>query len=256
MSTLENASAVLKLFTADGTGLYPLGLSFSDVASHLQLPKSTVSRLLIAMESQGLLSRNPNNRLYTIGDLLLAVGSNYLSRPLAEIAASGLFPLASQYQCTAYLSRLENDRVYVIDFFHGHPSMPLPFSRGESLPAMQTAAGRALLSAFTESEVMARLISRDACRGVFDKPGAARLWQRLSLVRRQGWSFSRNEAREGVSALATMLSHSARRENIALSLTYNSAGENDTFPEEMLASLKSVTRQLADKIGDDSWRRR
>ena len=59
MSTLENATSVLKLFSRQGVSQGHPGLSFSDVVSSLQLPKSTVSRLLMTMETQGLLERDP-----------------------------------------------------------------------------------------------------------------------------------------------------------------------------------------------------
>lgn len=45
MSTLENASAVLKLFNRSGLTHGQPGLTFTDVVEALGLPKSTVSRL-------------------------------------------------------------------------------------------------------------------------------------------------------------------------------------------------------------------
>jgi IclR family KDG regulon transcriptional repressor len=55
MTTLENAAAVLKLFSQQRMMHGQPGISFSDVVNQLALPKSTVSRLLQTMETQGML---------------------------------------------------------------------------------------------------------------------------------------------------------------------------------------------------------
>ena len=53
MTTLENAAAVLKLFQRFGVAQGHPGLTFTEVVEALGLPKSTVSRLLATMESEG-----------------------------------------------------------------------------------------------------------------------------------------------------------------------------------------------------------
>ncbi|HEJ7262873.1 TPA: helix-turn-helix domain-containing protein, partial [Serratia marcescens] len=51
MTTLENAAAVLKLFSQQRVMHGQPGIAFSDVVDQLALPKSTVSRLLQSMEN-------------------------------------------------------------------------------------------------------------------------------------------------------------------------------------------------------------
>ena len=60
MTTLENAAAVLKLFSQQRVMHGQPGIAFSDVVEQLALPKSTVSRLLQTMENQGMLERDPD----------------------------------------------------------------------------------------------------------------------------------------------------------------------------------------------------
>ena len=98
MTTLENAAAVLKLFSQQRMMHGQPGISFSDVVSQLALPKSTVSRLLQTMETQGMLERDPDSKLYKIGRLLLSVSSHYLSTPLVDSVAASMVQL-SQLTC-------------------------------------------------------------------------------------------------------------------------------------------------------------
>lgn len=88
MSTLENAAAVLTLFVQPGTDALPESPSFSDMARRLTLPKSTLSRLFIAMESQGLLARDPHNRHYRVGHLLRSLNPPAPQSGPATLAAA------------------------------------------------------------------------------------------------------------------------------------------------------------------------
>ncbi|BAE73911.1 hypothetical protein SG0636 [Sodalis glossinidius str. 'morsitans'] len=213
------------------------GLSFSDMARRLPLPKSTLSRLLVAMESQGLLARDPHSRLYSIGHLVRS-----LNPPVP------LHQLSARYRCTGYLCVLHQDRVHIVDRFQSSAAAPAVYAVGRHLPAMNTAAGRALLACFSEREVIARLMPRQNLPGGFHQPGIVRLLQRMSLVRGQGWDFNRNDTRPGYSVLATALADSERREQIGLCLSFVNAGDKGAFPVDKLAGLQSATRMIAQNM--------
>lgn len=255
MSTLENASAVLKLFAHEGASLRQPGLSFSDVASRLPLPKSTLSRLLVAMEGQGLLVRNPDNRLYSVGDLLLAVGSPYRMKPLVDLATPAMNRLTAEQACAGFICTLEKQHVRILAIFNGSPDRPLHYAAGHILPAAHTAVGRTLLAGYAERDIIERLVPGAAAHAAFSQHGLTRLLQRLTVVRRQGWSYARNESRPGQSELATSLTHPLRNESVGLCLTFPSLSDSNDFPHPLLAQLKSVTKRLAEKIGDESWQR-
>ncbi|QWA12400.1 helix-turn-helix domain-containing protein [Sodalis ligni] len=256
MSTLENASAVLKLFAHESSSLPQQGLSFSDVASRLPLPKSTLSRLLVAMEDQGLLVRNPANRLYSVGELLLAVGGRQRAKPLTDVVAPALTALSDEQGCAGMICLLEKDYVRIVSVFNGCPHRPASYSAGHRLPAANTAVGRALLAGYSERDVIDRLVPGAAAHASFSQHGLTGLLQRLTVVRRQGWSYARNETRPDQSALATSLTHPLRNERVGLCLTFPSLSDGNAFPQHLLTRLISVTRMLAEKIGDPGWRPR
>ncbi|WP_213994019.1 helix-turn-helix domain-containing protein [Sodalis sp. dw_96] len=256
MSTLENASAVLKLFTHESSVLARQGLSFSDVASRLPLPKSTLSRLLVAMEDQGLLVRNPANRLYSVGDLLLAVGSHHRAKQLTDAAAPAMATLATEQGCGGMICLLDKGYVRIVSIFNGCPHRPVSYADGQRLPAAHTAVGRVLLAGYSERDVIDRLVPGAASRTSFSQHGLTGLLERLTVVRRQGWSYARNETRPNQSALATSLTHPLRNESVGLCLTFPSLSDSNEFPYQLLDRLKYVTRALAENMGDPSWRHR
>ncbi|MDU7468779.1 MAG: IclR family transcriptional regulator C-terminal domain-containing protein, partial [Serratia marcescens] len=79
------------------------------------------------------------------------------------------------------------------------------------------------------------------------------LLQKLQQVRRQGWSLARNETLNGISSLATALVNKHGSETVGLCLSFPSQGEEQPFVPEILAELTAVSRQLAEKYGDDYW---
>lgn len=256
MSTLENASAVLKLFTHENPALRQQGLSFSDVASRLALPKSTLSRLLVAMEDQGLLVRNPANRLYSVGELLLAVGNHHRAKSLTDLAVPAMAALTDEQGCAGSICLLEKDSVRILTVFNGGAPPQIPYTAGHQLPAAHSAVGRVLLAAYSERDVIERLVPAAAAHASFSQHGLTGLLQRLTVVRQQGWSYARNETRPDQSALATSLTHPLRNERVGLCLTFPSLSDGNAFPQHLLTRLISVTRTLAEKIGDSRWRHR
>lgn len=253
MSTLENATAVLKLFSRQGVSQGHPGLSFSDVVSNLQLPKSTVSRLLMTMESEGLLERDPDSRLYRIGKLLLAISSHYLSTPLVDATSPYMTQLSQLTQCTGYVSMLEGRDIMVMRMFPGRTYLQVVTPAGSLLPAHETSIGRAILARYSDEEV------RERYHGVYQVNSANSpksidlLLERLAEIRESGLSFANNETLQGISSLATSVFNKHRNELIGLGLSFPSPAEGKGIPEGIKESLIAVTRKVAEKLGDDDW---
>ena len=253
MSTLENATSVLKLFSRQGVSQGHPGLSFSDVVSSLQLPKSTVSRLLMTMETQGLLERDPDSRLYRIGKLLLAVSSHYLSTPLVDATSPYMTQLSQLTQCTGYVSILEGRDIMVMRMFPGRTYLQVMTPAGSLLPAHETAIGRAILARYSDEEV------RERYKGIYHVNSANSpksidlLLVRLAEIRQTGLSFAKNETLQGISSLATSIFNKHRNEIVGLGLSFSSPSEGKGIPDGIKDGLIAVTRKIAEKLGDDDW---
>lgn len=253
MTTLENASAVLKLFSRQGIRQGHPGLSFSDVVENLKLPKSTVSRLLMTMETEGLLERDPDSRLYRIGKLLLAVSSHYLSTPLVDTASPYMTQLSQLTQCTGYISMLEGRDILVMRMFPGRTYLQVVTPAGSLLPAHETAIGRAILARNSDDEVMQRFHGEYQVNSVNAPASMALLLARLAEVRNTGVSFANNETLLGISSLATSIFNKHRNETVGLCLSFPSPAQGKEIPQGIKEGLIAVTRQLAEKLGDEYW---
>jgi IclR family KDG regulon transcriptional repressor len=253
VTTLENASAVLKLFAQKGIRQGHPGLSFSDVVEQLGLPKSTVSRLLMTMETQGLLERDPETRLYKIGKLLLAVSSHYLSTPLVDACSPYIQQLSKQTQCTGYISMLEGRDIMVMRMFPGRTYLQVVTPAGSLLPAAETAIGRAILARQTNQQVIDRYREGYRVSSPNSPQTLEALLATLAEIREKGWSFANNETLQGISTLATSISNKHRNETVGLCLSFPSPFDGNDLPAEIREGIVAVTRQVAEKLGDEYW---
>lgn len=253
MTTLENASAVLKLFSQRRMTHGQSGISFSDVVEQLGLPKSTVSRLLQTMESQGMLERDPASRLYRIGHVLLSVASGYLSTPLVESAAVLMAQLNQLTFCTGYISMLEGREGRVMRTFPGRHFLQVVTPVGVCSPAAATSVGRAMLARESDEQVCERFAAGYQATTANSPQTLDVLLQKLAQVRRQGWSLARNEMLPGISSLATSVANKHRNETVGLCLSFPSQTEDQPYSPQVLEALMAVSRQLAVKLGDEYW---
>jgi len=250
MTTIENATAVLRLFNQSGLMQGQPGLTFTDITTALNLPKSTVSRLLSTMESQGLLERDADSRRFYPGDLLLSLASSYLSTPLVDGASSMMARLATDSSCTGYISMLEGRDVMIMRMFQGRMFIQVVTPPGSRLPAAETSVGRAILARYSDDYV--RNLYADEWR--VTSPNAPQtlplLLAELERIRARGWAVSRNETLQGISAIATSVSNKHLGETVALGLTFPTQSLEPLSSSFALDALQRVTHRLADKYGD------
>ena len=249
MSTLENAAAVLKLFQQKGVTLGHPGLTFTDVVEALRLPKSTVSRLLATMESQGMLERDAESRCFHIGRVLLAVSGHYLSAPLVDSASPDMARLADKTGCIGYISRLDGNDLVVMRMFHGRHFTQLITPPGSRLPAAATSTGRVLLAQFSEEEVRQRFENSWQPLPPNSPQTLDALCAQLAEIRQLRWSLARNETLPGISSLSVALHNKYHGDTVALCLSFLSTANALDYPPALLDQLRHTASDVAAKYG-------
>lgn len=125
-------------------------LSAPELAKRLDVPRSTVFRLLTTLERMGFVERGEGGRDYKLGMAVLRLGFEYLaSLELTEIGRPLLERLREDIQySTCLVVRDQRSIVYV-----AKSTMPAPFvssvNVGTRLPAHATVLGRVLLQDMT-----------------------------------------------------------------------------------------------------------
>ncbi len=194
VQALDRAFAVLDLLGESET---PLGLA--QVASSLQLHKSTAHRFLMVLERHRMVERTVNGK-FRLGLRLYDFGNRAIEQyDLRDRAQPHLRRLVTETEETAHLCILEAARVIYIDKIEPARSVRMITRIGASNPVHCTSVGKAIL-AFLPPERAAEVIRRVR----FERPTTAPLPRpkpfctELEKTRRRGYAVDDEELEEGL----------------------------------------------------------
>jgi DNA-binding IclR family transcriptional regulator len=179
------------------------GLSHADIARALDIPKSSLTRLLRSLAARRYLALEPDAGRFTIGPQVLPLSRAYLARldpvRLVGPVARSLRDALGEAVTLAVLD--DADMVVLVQEPSGKPLAPIA-KVGDRSPALLSASGKAIAAFLGEAEID-RLVG--ALARLKDAPArlAPRvLSKQLQDIRAGGIAISREEAIPGVAALA------------------------------------------------------
>jgi DNA-binding IclR family transcriptional regulator len=178
----------------------PAGLSLSEIAERVGLAKSTVHRLVVALEAEGfVISASPNGRA-RLGPGL-AVLAAAATGDLVGHLRPHLLELATGLEETVDLAVLDGDDVLFIDQIAAPRRLRAVSAIGARFPLYCTANGKALLAAQPREEASQLLPARLPGRTPATITSRTRLWEELDEVRRTGVAYDREEHTLGICAV-------------------------------------------------------
>lgn len=198
LSSVQNALRVLRSFSMDEPEK-----RVSDLAASLGLAKSTVSRLMSTMASEGFVIKDPETHKYRLGLSVLALSGIITSNfEISKEAAPVANKLVNDLGETAHLAILEGiDTVYVHKAECNHPVKVLTHL-GKRNPSYCTSSGKVLL-AYSESDVIKRVIDHGLhpyTQKTITDPDT--LLKTLKEIKEQGYALSKDELLEGITSIA------------------------------------------------------
>lgn len=129
------------------------GLSQSDLATELQLPRTTVYRLLATLVARGLVRRDPLRKVYCLGFKCFEMARKAYAQPdLVSSAAMELRALRDITGETTYLAALDGREVISLERCDGAHSKRSAAVLGQRKPVYCTSQGKAILSAMPDME--------------------------------------------------------------------------------------------------------
>lgn len=206
VQALDRAFAVLDLLGESDT---PLGLA--QVASSLQLHKSTAHRFLMVLERHHMVERTSNGK-FRLGLRLFDFGNRAIEQyDLRERAQPHLRRLVAETEETAHLCVLEQARVIYIDKIEPARSVRMITRIGSSNPVHCTSVGKAILAFLPEERVNDILRRTKFERFTPRTIGSAEaLRAEIEKTHRRGYAVDDEEYEEGLRCIAVPLLDSQR----------------------------------------------
>lgn len=175
------------------------GLGVTQIAERLDLPKSTVHRILSTLEARGFCRQDPHTGRYHLGLKALELAGAYLAQSdLGSAAYPEMCRLRDQVEETVTLYvRDGTDRVRV-QKAEGRHGVRRVVGLGQRLPLHLGAASKVLLAWLPDYE-RERVLGSMRLPLDFDLAG---LKAAILETRRRGWASSAEEREEGVASVA------------------------------------------------------
>jgi DNA-binding IclR family transcriptional regulator len=215
VQALDRAFAVLDLL---GESEAPLGLA--QVATSLQLHKSTAHRFLMVLERHRMVERTPNGK-FRLGLRLFDYGNRAIEQyDLRERAQPHLRRLVAETEETAHLCVMESARVIYIDKIEPTRTVRMITRIGATNPLHCTSVGKAILAFLPEekvTEIMKKVRYERFTHRTIATPEALRT--EIEKTRRRGYAVDDEELEEGLRCIAVPVLDAQRQPVAAVSIS-------------------------------------
>lgn len=220
-------------------------MGVSELGRKLNLHKSTVSRLLSTLESEGLLERAPGTDKYRLGHEIwrLAGHAGHLG-DVRLVARPVLGELAEATRETVNLAVLDGVEVYNVDQVSGPHLVRIGNWVGRHTPLHCVANGKALLAYQPAVDIEQLLVSPFPVFTPRTVTDPAALCQELAAVRAQGYACALGEIEVGLNAVAAPVFDVSGQVVAAVSVS----GPAYRVTAERIPELARLTRVAADKV--------
>lgn len=227
-----------------------LSLSLTQIAELIDMPKSTVFRLLATLEGKHFVSRNPTNGMYHLGFRFIEMGSLVLQDlDIQQWALPYLQHLAVECGETVDLAALDGGDVIYLQVVESLQRVRLAAATGQRLPAYCTASGKAFLAFLPDEQRKAILSGRLQRYTPATRTSLDEIEQDLQETRLRGFAISEQEYEKDIHAVAAPVLNADRYPIVVIAI----AGPSFRLPRErMLAlgrNLQSLTEAIASEIG-------
>lgn len=241
VQAVERAIAILKALGGEESEL-----GVTDLSQQLELGKSTVHRLLRALQQGGLVEQNPETGKYLLSIEILQLAGTVLRRmeDVQQVARPYLRTLADACQETVNLTVLAGDGVLNIDRVPSPRMVRNIGWVGRRMPLHCVSAGKVFLAYMPEEErerILGQELARFTDKTITDP---ARLRQELEKVRRLGYGVGLEELEIGLNAVAAPI----RDYRGAVIAAVSVSGPSFRITPQSIPSLAALTVQTANDI--------
>ena len=187
--TIHKAVQILRAFTPDSPEI-----GVRDLAEKVGIPRSTVHRLLTALEREGIVEQNRDTGRYRLGFELVAIAGMALRTVnVRRVALPHMTRLAGRWQETVDLDVLREGHIIIIEQIAGQHLLNTGGMLAARLPTHCTSTGKVLLAHAGAEYVRDHLPAELPRYTQHTTTSRDELLQELARVRQQGYARVRGE---------------------------------------------------------------
>jgi len=194
VESVDRALLVLEALAAAG----PAGLSLAELASRLEVHKTTAHRALAALRFREFVVQDPSSGHYVLGGAATGLAEAFFGEEnLPALLHPALVALCAQTQELVHLGVLSGAQVVYLDKVEPERAVRVWSAVGRRMPAVTTALGRALLA----SRGASREVVERFAEAIGTEADAEAAWREISLARERGWAREVEENEPGIACV-------------------------------------------------------
>jgi DNA-binding IclR family transcriptional regulator len=237
---IARAAAVLKALEHQRTGL-----SLSQISRATDLPKTTIHRLVAALEAQQLVISGEKG--IKLGPALVRLAASAHTDVVA-IARPFVETLGRRTHETVDVSVYRGQHAVSVDQYPSDRELRVVSAVGTAFPVHCTAHGKAMLAHFDDETVIELMGNKLEKRTAATIKNCDALLKQLEVIRRNGYAVDEEEHAEGVFGLGIAL-NIGLSEHYSVSLAVPALRFHREF-NELLAALMKCKTEIESVIGD------
>jgi DNA-binding IclR family transcriptional regulator len=199
VQVIARAAAILRALEDEAPGL-----SLGQIAQRVSLARSTVQRIVAALEAEKLvIAASPTGRV-RLGPTILRLAAS-VRTDFVSIARPFLVDLSAELRETVDLAAVKHDHLVFVDQVIGPQRLRTVSAVGETFPLHCTANGKAYLAQLDDAAVTALIGEAYEARTPKTITRLKPLLRELARIRREGVAIDREEHTLGISAAGVAL---------------------------------------------------
>ncbi|MGE4454668.1 MAG: IclR family transcriptional regulator [Sphaerochaeta sp.] len=229
----------------------PEGITLSELARKLDIPKSSLHPLANTLSEKQYLNYNKLEERYYLGENLFVLGNTYVSySDLLEKIKSILLGINEKTEETLYFGVLSNLDVLYLEKMELHSKFRVVSNPGNKLPAYSTGYGKALLSQFTSEEIESfypegnlEPVTEHTIQTVSE------LNDQLAQIRESGFSYEIEESTIGIRCIAVPIvvhGETLAGMSLAVPVFRYSKEKEEQFKTLLLNAKRAIESIIAD----------
>ncbi|MEK4068198.1 IclR family transcriptional regulator [Peribacillus sp. FSL R5-0717] len=222
------------------------GIGVTELASNLDLNKSSIFRLLSTLVDHGFIEQNPETKKYRLGYKYLELSSMLLeSIDLRTQAKPFLEELESHINEVIHLTVYDQGEVVYIEKLEGSETLRTHSQVGRRAPMHCTAVGKVILAHLPLNEIVDIIdkhgLPKHTEQTITDKES---FFKELGKIRNEGIGREIEENEQGITCIAAPIFDNRKKITAAISIS----GPSIRMTEERLTEIKPIIMDIGKKI--------
>ncbi len=246
LSSIKKALKILQIFSQESPEL-----GVTEISKVLGVHKSSISRIIGTLASEGFLEKNSSNNKYHLGLKLLDLGNRVLNRfDLRDHATPFMEALAKKTGEIIHLSILDKNEIVYLDKKGEGQALTVGTKVGGRNPAHASSMGKVLLAGIPRDDLMDVLsLGPLLPRTSSTITGIPELLKELEKVRKQGFALDNEESFPGIRCVAAPIFDRRGKVVASLSVTAPKQRMRQERMKEVKKLVIETSRSISRRIG-------